>query len=688
MIENLGNQAESTVTDEQGLWTNELGMRFVEIAAGDFMMGTSTGALSPDLIDDAYRGPGHAHGKPNMRSTGEYDEFPQHRVAISQSFRMATHQVTNAQYEQFDPSHKSKRGYLGFSREDDEAVVNVTWHEAMAYCDWLSQRDGNRYRLPTEAEWEYAARAGTTTPYSTGETLPVAYHKNQRVTWYPDPTQAPYDVANEIHSLVVGQTPPNPWGLYDVHGNVEDWCLDWYGPYSSEEQTDPLGYADGDFRVIRGGSHSTETYFLRSANRAGSLPADWSWLTGFRVVIGDLPSAPVQPIQQPTPIHLDVHQQPKPLTQIAAATPLFTPPIPYVKIPDGLHGPIFSQHNHCPTIIECPNGDLLAVWFSCETEAGREMSLVGSRLRYGQGEWDEPSLFWDAPDRNMTAAFFHREGETVHLYGALGVAATWGQMIIYHRQTTDSGATWSPTHIVYPDHASGQVQPANLPFRTRDGTLIVPGDDNAVNGSRLYVSRDNGHTWHVPPGRILGIHAAVAENDQGEIIAFGRMFRPESDLMPVSISTDMGETFTQTFTGFDSIHGGQRPVLMRLREGPFLLCSFARSLACTNANGDTFTGSGLFGALSFDGGHTWPVRRLITIDEGHQQLEGGAWTGTFDMTPANAEPKGYLTATQSTDGTIHLISSKNHYRFNLAWLETPPAAQKQHVDSGKEVLTP
>lgn len=674
------------MTNKQDLWTNSLGMSFTGIAPGEFLMGTSAETLSPELLDNSYSGPGHARGTLSARSNGEYDEFPQHKVVISNPFMMATHQVTNARYEQFDPDHRAKRGYLGFSNQDNDAVVNVTWHEAMAYCDWLSSTDGKRYRLPTEAEWEYAARAGTTTPYSMGETLPAEHHKNQRVTWYPDPTQGPYDMEQEVPSLAVGMTPPNPWGLFDIHGNVEEWCLDWYGPYTEAEQTDPLGYANGDFRVTRGGSHSTEIYFLRSANRAGALPEDWSWLVGFRVVIGDLPSAPVQPLQTPTPIHRNVVQGSKPVTHISPEKPFFTPPIPYVKIPERLHGPIFSQHNHCPSIIECPNGDLLAVWFSCETEAGREMTLVGSRLRYGQSEWDEPSLFWDAPDRNMTAAFFRREGDMVHLYGALGVAATWGQMIIYHRESSDSGATWSATRIIYPDHASGQVQPANLVFRTKDGTLIVPGDDNAVNGSRLYVSRDNGHTWHVPPGRIAGIHAAVAENDQGEIIAFGRMFRPESDQMPVSISKDMGQTFEQSFTDFDSIHGGQRPVLMRLQEGPFLLCSFARSLECEDENGDSFTGSGLFGALSYDGGHTWPVRRLVTIDEGHQQLEGGAWTGTFDMTPTKAEPKGYLTATQSTDGTIHLISSKNHYAFNVTWLQTPPPARsKQGSATTKEL---
>ena len=183
-------------------------------------------------------------------------------------------------------------GQAGFSVEDDERGVFVTWHDAVAFCRWLSEREGRDYRLPTEAEWEYACRAGTTTAYHTGDALPEAYLQNLGDSWYPG-DRTPHDVV----SLRVGQTPPNAWGVCDMHGNVEEWCLDWYGPYEAGRQVDPVGRAAGDFRVTRGGSHSTTPEFLRASNRAGTLPADSSWLIGFRVVQG----GPVETTPLPAP---------------------------------------------------------------------------------------------------------------------------------------------------------------------------------------------------------------------------------------------------------------------------------------------------------------------------------------------------------------------------------------------------
>ena len=492
--------AQAPVAEPRTVWTNGIGMSFVTIPAGTFTMGAPFTARAPTGDDDA--------------TVTEYDEAPAHRVTLSNAFQMAVTPVTNRQYERFDPDHAGRRGYLGFSRDDDEAVVQVSWHDAVAFCAWLSRRDGRPYRLATEAEWEYAARACTTTPFWTGETLPNDMQCNQRMTWYPDPTEGPYDLAQETPSLRVGQTPANPWGLRDIHGLVEEWCLDWYGPYPDRDVRDPLGPAAGDVRVTRGGSHSTEVRFLRSGNRAGALPEDRSWLTGFRVAIGDLPEHLEQSVPEPTAVHLTVNTAPVRAATVDTA-PFFRFPVPYVKIPADSHGPLFSRHNHCPTIAECRNGDLLAVWFSCERESGREMTLAASRLRQGNDEWDDASLFWDAPDRNMTGAFLRREGDVLHCYAALGIAGTWGQMIITHRQSLDSGASWSPTRIIIPDHANGQAQPANLPFRARNGTLVLPGDDNAVNGSRLYLSHDNGATWSIPPGRIDGIHAAVRQKRRG-----------------------------------------------------------------------------------------------------------------------------------------------------------------------------
>ncbi len=151
----------------------------------------------------------------------------------------------------------------------------------------------------------------------------------------------------------------------------------------------------------------------------------------------------------------------------------------------------------------------------------------------------------------------------------------------------------------------------------------------------------------------------------------------------MSISKDMGNTWTYTASEFPPIGGGQRLVLMRLREGSILFVGFTDSssnlkrpkgMLFADASGRQRRVFGLFAALSFDEGRTWPVKKLITPgSKDAQKFDGGAWTRTFTLDATHAEPKGYLAATQSPDGIIHLISSKLHYRFNLAWLKTPAA---------------
>ena len=572
------------------------------------------------------------------------DESPIHRVTISSSFRMSAFEITNAQYEQFDPSHRALRGRYGFSSEDDEAVVFVSWEDACAYCSWLSAETGKSYRLPTEAEWEYACR---------GSSFKKDLSKNNVQGAEEKRIFAPVSLAS-LRIL------PNAWGLYDMLGNVEEWCLDWYGPYPAEEQTDPAGMKDGLFRVTRGGSHTTSPGYLRSSNRAALPPADRSFAVGFRVVeAGNPPSSSYRSVKAET------RRLPRRKAKWKESKEaFFLEPIPFVK--EAAKGVTMFRHNHEPALCWCPNGDLLAIWFSTDNEFSREMTILSSRLAKGKKEWSAPEEFFKIPDRNMTGLSLYydeSQGAIIHLSG-YDILGWWRNEAVVMRKSFDNGSSWTKPVVVMPDHEPGHQLVAGMSLMS-DGTLIQVCDagPGGEDGSALHLSRDGGRTWKRSASDICGIHAGCVALKDGRFLAFGRTKGvPDAGgtlKMPMSVSSDEGETWTVTPSCFPPIRGGQRLVLMRLREGPILLVSFDN------------TGSpwrGMFASLSYDEGETWTEGKLLT-DGIERCLDGGAWTGTFTMDASHAEPKGYLAATQTPDGTIHLISSKNHYRFNLKWLE-------------------
>jgi len=654
-------------------------MKFVRIPAGTFTMGYWQAHTLPEQTT---RGPLW------VPAMGDFDERPAHAVTISRSFAMAVHEVSNAEYEQYDPGHRALRGKLGYSAHDNEAVVFVSWHEAKGFCDWLAAREGRPYRLPTEAEWEYACRAGTTTHFSTGDTLPDVYQKGPAVSWHPDP-DASRATAADVVPLTVGQTPPNPWGLYDMHGNVEEWCADWYGPYEAGAQTDPVGRADGIARVTRGGSHSTVPFYLRSENRSGALPEDKSWYIGFRVVLGEPPTTAPLPAVGPQPYQTNVSQSRPPDIYCGPDTNVayFAGPRRYVNIPSDSHGPLFSSHNHdAGGIVQCPNGDLLAVWYTCVTERGRELALAASRLRYGQTNWEWASPFFDLPDRNDHAPCLGHDGDqTLYHFGGVSAAATWGNLAVLMRTSTNNGVTWSRPRLIIPDH-NVRHMPIACFTRTMDGTMILPCDavSTGSGGTVVWLSRDGGRSWYDPAGGrprptfaaglsgawIAGIHAPVAEASNGRWLALGRGDAIQGR-MPLSVSADCGTNWTYHAGPFPPIGGGQRATLLRLREGPLFFASFASNLVVTTASGAPRQVSGLFAAVSLDNGASWPFVRLVSDDGPGRTVEttDGA---PFTLSRSNAEPRGYLTSTQARNGVIHLLSSRQHYEFNLKWLTTRP----------------
>ena len=598
---------------------------------------------------------------------GDPDEKPVQPTHIATPFYLGATQVTNREYERFDPSHRKLRGKFGFSKEDDEAVIYVSWHEADAYCRWLAQQEGKPYRLPTEAEWEYAARAGTKTLFSTGDTLPDYFLKNAQVT--------DFTAAKEKVSLRVGQTPPNPWGLYDVHGNVEEWVEDWYGPYTANRTSGP---EHGLFKVTRGGSHGTFAYYLRSANRSAALPETRGFTIGFRVACGDLPrpqpqiSTPSKPIST-DPNHrtlADIKQAPDP------ATPYFRGPRRFVKIPRDAKGPLYYWHNHDTGLAECPNGDLMAIWYTCAREQGRELSVASSRLPFGADEWEDAVSFYDTPDRNdhCPALSFDGDQTLYHLNGT-ALSHFWEPLQIILRESKDNGRTWSTPRYIAPDFGLRNMvcQPI---ITLRNGWWIF-GADAHPDCSTLWLSKDQGHTWEDTGGNINGIHAAIVELKDGRLMALGRGGNVNHQL-PMSISDDYGKTWKAFATELPPVTFTQRFSMKRLAEGHLALATFLPNVAQLGPQQKTDRElAKLCICISYDDGKTWPVRRILTYETGDHGITAMS-NGRIYMGPGNSEPTAYVSLTQARNGIIHVISSMNHYAFNLKWAESGPKNPSQN----------
>ena len=236
-------------------------------------------------------------GSPANELEREKNEV-QHQVTVS-SFYMGKYEVTQKEYMEIMETNPSK------FKGDNLPVEQVTWYDAVEYCNKRSQKEGftpaykingsgysmsvtwnrsaNGYRLPTEAEWEYACRAGTTTPFSTGNNITTEQANYNGEKPYNNNAKG----KNLEKTTSVGSYKPNPWGLHDMHGNVYEWCWSIFGGYSTNAQTDPEGpnaYGDSSTRVLRGGAWSYEGKYLRSACPNVGIPFFKVSSIGFRVV--------------------------------------------------------------------------------------------------------------------------------------------------------------------------------------------------------------------------------------------------------------------------------------------------------------------------------------------------------------------------------------------------------------------
>lgn len=288
---------------------NSIGMTMVVVPAGEFMMGGQESA--EELVK----------GFPTYHRPADFfkDEYPRHRVRITKPFLLGKYEVTVGQFRRFvdetgykteaerdgtggwgfDAAQGKCRGRdtkfswrdPGFAQTDDHPVLNVTWNDATAFCKWLSSKEGRHYRLPTEAEWEYACRAGAETRYSNGDDPQSAAQignigDDRGRTTFPHVQELDLPKEGKVKfTMPVGKFPPNRFGLCDMHGNVWEWCSDWYGAdyFGRSPVDDPTGPETGTRRVRRGGAWHSFPLWARAAFRNWNSPVSRCINLGFRV---------------------------------------------------------------------------------------------------------------------------------------------------------------------------------------------------------------------------------------------------------------------------------------------------------------------------------------------------------------------------------------------------------------------
>jgi len=621
--------------------TNSIGIEMVQVPSGSFVMGQDIG--------------------------GDGDEAPAHKVKITQPFLMSVTEVTLEQYRRFKPEHKLST---------DGKATGVSWHEASAFCEWLSKKESKPYRLPTEAEWEYACRAGTTTPFSSGKSPPTDTHA------------------------------ANPWGLKSMHNSVIEWCYDWYGPYAANEQTDPIGCEAGMVKVVRGGKPDDNERvgdevglkpldYHRSANRTGLAPAfgnppegvasekapdsDTAGV-GFRIVQTPLPKT--QPTRVTLPFVRQCIHLPGDWVKHAPATnrPYFRKryllPIPPDNSPDeeiaaaGLPRS-FRHHNHSPGLEVCPNGDLLLIIYTSYREYEPGVSLMAARLRYGSDQWDMPEPMFDCPDANDHAPMLWTDwqsgGRMYFFWGSPRLAV--GGFPFQWMTSDDSGADWSEVHFPQFKGPIGphSRQPINTAVRGLDGTLYISSD--AIGGtSVLWATPDNGQTWFDTSGRSAGRHTTYCLLKDGRILGMGGKNTDIDGYMPKAISADGGKTWTVSKTPFCMQANNQRPSLVRLQSGRlFFAGDFQRRDGKQPAG---IKEKGSYVALSDDEGETWHIKR-IPVAQPHEK--------------DNLAPTlGYSAARQAPNGMIHSITTMNtpclHFELNEAWILSEADANANDAD--------
>ncbi|GGH09094.1 SUMF1/EgtB/PvdO family nonheme iron enzyme [Silvibacterium dinghuense] len=628
----------------------------VNIPAGSFEMGADGETLDASIT----KGYGVMSSRPKH---GDFDEKPAHRVRITRSFRMSVTQISPEEYAQFDPTYKAHASTPAYA-------AGVSWDQAMAYCRWLSRKTGKPWRLPTEAEWEYAARAGGTKIYGA--------------------TDSPMPVDQ-----------PNAFGVKNMEVGRPEWTLDWYGPYQPEEIADPTGVASGMTKAIRGGGldwrhtatktspdldvPATASYFDRPANRA-SLPPTYKSDTGnvgFRVVQAAMPKVNTTPPRQY--FFMSAVKQRSlaggPARSQSVDTPDASTPIyrTHELFPDlggksmmgigwrlGIaEGIGVNYHNSAIQVL--PNGDLLAAFYnSPDHEDDPDQTIMTMRRRAGANEWDMPEPWPIFADAGLAGPVIwndpaHQQQAGGKVWFFWGFARLIGAPPFAWATSDDNGATWSAAHFpAFPQPIGRYVsQPINSIVRGPDGAIYMPTDstgrDSDGNGSISAVWRtdDEGKSWADTGGRTAGRHTTIVFAENGDLLGFGGKNSNIDGRMPLATSKDDGKTWVKSKLPFDPLLSGERPSVIRLKSGRLFFVADRNPNHQKHVHKD-----GAYVALSDDDGKTWAVKSL----------------------PENILTVGYTTATQGPDGMIHIVTTKNTVNYeielNEAWVLDKSAGEE------------
>jgi formylglycine-generating enzyme required for sulfatase activity len=635
---------------------NSLGMKLVRIAPGSFVMGAET--------SDFNLGQRTAESK----DAPFWDETPRHKVKITYSFRMSEEPVTVEQFRQFQPAFQSAGGF-------GTDATGVSWNDATAFCQWLTAKEGRIYRLPTEAEWEYSCRAGTENLFWSGDALPT----------------------NDI----------NPWGLHRMETGPPQWCYDWHGEYPAADQTDPVGYAAGWAKVVRGGSVRSvivkdaggndvlapdlAPVWFRCANRCSLMPDTPKFdqdrpchFVGFRIVQGELPQTaplprtPSFPMEGVKQTAADWSARPDPRKPCFVARVLIPSPPDLTSAENcaavGLDRAVQGKV-HSGGITWCPNGDLISISFSSspdKSESAPNTCMVITRLRRGAQEWDMPGLFYKISGLNDQSGLLWNDHGLIWFFGG---GRDLGRVPFRFTTSRDSGATWSELSPAVVTGETGRfaAQPITSAFRGPDGTVYVGCDGNGAH-SLLWASSDNGKTWRDTGGRTAGRHTTFALLKDNRILGLGGKDSSIEGYMPMVISSDFGKTWSVAQkTPFAALGGNQRPKILRLASGRlFFAGDFQNIRMISSPPPAAITNRGAYVALSDDEGDSWRIKKLALATP-HNSWTGGA--SPSGKAQQGFGTLGYCDATQSPDGIIHLMTSKGspsmNFDMNEAWILSP-----------------